>query len=231
MPLFLSQRDTTAREQMENPDCDLEELENTYRQFEHVNILIGRWRYLYQKYLRPYLHVRERRSLLDIGYGGGDIPRRLKRWAERDGVHLDITAIDPDPRAYRYVQQQTASSVIDYRVATLSDLDPEKTSFDFIISNHLLHHLKREELTTILHQSRRLCRHTILFNDLLRSDSAYALFNILSRPVFRSSMITEDGLTSIKRSYTAGELQEIVPTDWEVRSLFPFRLLLIHHHE
>lgn len=230
MPFFLSQRDTFSSERMEDPKCDIEELENTYRQFEKVNILLGRWRYLYKKFIRPHLSNERSRSLLDIGFGGGDIPRRLKQWAVRDNLLLNITAIDPDPRAFAYVQTHSYSESIEFKNCDLSDLDPAIHSFDFIISNHLLHHLSPSELTTMLEQSRSLCTHTVLFNDLRRSDTAYGLFNLLSRPFFHSSMITEDGLISIKRSYTMRELRDFVPIGWQVRQLFPFRLLLIYQH-
>lgn len=76
----------------------------------------------------------------------------------------------------------------------------------------------------------KLSKTAVIFNDIRRSDWAYLLFNILSRPAFRSSFITEDGLTSIKRSYTFDELGELIPPDWKLETLFPFRLLLKYYH-
>lgn len=35
-------------------------------------------------------------TVLDIGSGGGDLPRALARWADRDGYRVRITAVDPD---------------------------------------------------------------------------------------------------------------------------------------
>jgi len=231
MPILLSQRDTESRERMDSPDCDPVELRNTYRQFGRVNALISQWGNIYKSKIRPHLQQHSQHTLLDIGFGGGDIPIALARWAARDGFDLSITAIDPDPRAINFVADLDYPPNIAFLQSDISELNPSEEKFDFVISNHLIHHLKKTELRNILKQSRALSTTSVIFNDLRRSDWAYLLFNIFSRPIFRSSFITEDGLTSIKRSYTKTELQKVVPQDWDIKNLFPFRLLLTYHHE
>lgn len=231
MPLFLSQRDTTSRERMDDPDCDIKELQNTYRQFGTINSIISQWRRIYRQEIRPSLKTSTPKTLLDIGFGGGDIPIKLARWASDEGYELQVTAIDPDPRAINFVQELDHSPNIEFIQCKISDLDPSKEQFNFIISNHLLHHLSNHQLFDILSQSQELSSEAVIFNDIQRSDWAYLLFNIFSRPVFRSSFITADGLTSIKRSYTYEELAQIAPGNWQVESLFPFRLLLKYNHE
>jgi 2-polyprenyl-3-methyl-5-hydroxy-6-metoxy-1,4-benzoquinol methylase len=231
MPLFLSQRDTESRERMDNPDCDPDELRNTYRQFGRVNAWISQWDYIYKSKIRPQLQHNAQNTLLDIGFGGGDIPIALARWATEDGFNLSITAVDPDPRAINFVAELDYPSNITFLQCGISELNPSEEQFDFVISNHLIHHLKKKELLNILEQSRALSTTSVIFNDLRRSNWAYLLFNIFSRPIFRSSFITEDGLTSIKRSYTQKELQANVPQNWKVQNLFPFRLLLTYDHK
>jgi len=231
MPLFLSQQDTESKERMDSPDCDPQELRNTYRQFGRVNSWISQWKSIYKSKIRPHLRQNSQNSLLDIGFGGGDIPIALARWAAKDEFNLSITAIDPDPRAINFVAELDYPPNIAFLQCDVSELNPSEEKFDFVISNHLVHHLEKKELLNILEQSRELSTNTVIFNDLRRSDWAYMLFNIFSRPIFRSSFITEDGLTSIKRSYTKTELQTVVPQDWTVQNLFPFRLMLTYDHE
>jgi 2-polyprenyl-3-methyl-5-hydroxy-6-metoxy-1,4-benzoquinol methylase len=231
MPIFLSERDTNSQERMDDPNCNPEELRNTYRQFSTINSLISQWYRIYKQEIRPSLQSNIPKTLLDIGFGGGDIPVKLARWASNDGYDLQITAIDPDPRAFNFVRQLERKQNVEFLQCRLSDLDPSKQQYDFVISNHLLHHLSRDELFNILYQARELSKESIIFNDIHRSDWAYLLFNIFSRPVFHSSFITADGLTSIARSYTHKELSEIVPDGWQVESVFPFRLLLKYHYE
>jgi 2-polyprenyl-3-methyl-5-hydroxy-6-metoxy-1,4-benzoquinol methylase len=231
MNLFLSKRDTTSQERMDDPDCDLAELQNTYRQFSTINSLISQWYKIYKLDIRPVLHPNTPNHLLDIGFGGGDIPIKLANWAANDGFDLRITAIDPDPRAFDFVQQLNRHPDITFLQCELAELAPGDHQFDIVISNHLVHHLNKIELHNILSHAKNLSTKKVLFNDIQRNDWAYLFFNLLSRPVFRSSFITQDGLTSIKRSYTQNELRNAVPDNWQVQSIFPFRLLLSYNHK
>lgn len=229
MPIFLKQRDTTAAERMDDPNCDLDELKNTFRQFSMLNSLISGWRFIYKHEIRPQMVRGRSHSLLDIGFGGGDIPIKLAHWALKDGYDLQITAIDPDPRAVDFVQKKKRNPKVEFLQCKVSALNPNQ-KYDFVISNHLLHHLEQDRMPELLEKAQSLSQRSVIFNDICRSDLGYLLFNLLSRPIFRSSFITQDGLTSIKRSYTRKELVSAVPEKWSVKTLFPYRLLLMYHH-
>lgn len=231
MPLFLSTRDTTSRERMDDLHCDVNELNNTYRQFSTINSMISGWKSIYKKRIRPLLmNDGPSCTLLDIGFGGGDIPIKLAKWASNDGFNLDITAIETDARALDFVSSVEAPANVQFKHISSRELAEEGKTFDFVISNHLIHHLNQQELHQLLQEAKRLSKKCVLFNDIERSDLGYLLFNIFSRPVFRSSFITQDGLTSIRRSYTRRELEDEVPQSWHVERLFPFRLLLQYKH-
>lgn len=232
MPIFLQQRNTDAREHMDDPNCDRDELFNTYRQFSLINALISRWKKIYAYEIRPCCPDPSKTyRLLDIGFGGGDLPIKISKWARRDGINLQITAIDSDSRAFEFVQRLEVPSSITFRQTSSAALLNEGVRFDFVISNHLMHHLQADDLQKMLTEAADLSMQKVLFNDIERSDLGYMLFNLLSRPIFRSSFITEDGLTSIRRSYTLPELSTIIPDAWTVTRIFPFRLLLSYEHE
>lgn len=231
MPLFLQHRDTEASELMDDPDCDHDALLNTYRQFQVINTLISRWKIIYKKHIRPDAGGMEQPySLLDIGFGGGDIPKKIAEWAQKDGIKLNITGIETDERAYEFVQDGNFPASINFRLASSTELVKEGRRFDFVISNHLIHHLTGDNFYKVLEEARQLSKQKVLFTDIKRSDIGYMVFNVLSRPVFRSSFITNDGLTSIKRSYTYYELRQRAPGGWEVTRIFPYRLLLSYCH-
>ncbi|MDR8394111.1 methyltransferase domain-containing protein [Aliifodinibius sp. S!AR15-10] len=232
MPLFLTERATDIRERMDDPDCDRKELFNTYRQFSVINALISQWGSVYKQYIRPFALANERTcSILDIGFGGGDIPIKLAQWCREDGITPVITAIETDKRAFEFIQDVKCPDCVSFRLASSTEMVQQSRKFDFVISNHLLHHLEDVTFYSLLEEAESLSSHYVLFNDIERSDVGYLLFNLLSRPIFRSSFITEDGLTSIKRSYTRRELQRKVPDGWQVTPIFPYRLLLTFRHE
>ncbi len=232
MPLFLKKRNLHSQERMDDPNCDRYELFNTYRQFSVINGLISRWGTIYKRYIRPYARSNGNKcSILDIGFGGGDIPLKLAHWCANDDIHPKITGIETDERAYEFVQDMDHPETVSFRLASSTEILHEGQTFDFVISNHLLHHLQGETFFKLLDEAKKLSSHQVLFNDIQRSDVGYLLFNLLARPVFQSSFITEDGLTSIKRSYTYRELLQKAPPDWTVVQIFPFRLLLSYQHE
>jgi 2-polyprenyl-3-methyl-5-hydroxy-6-metoxy-1,4-benzoquinol methylase len=230
MPFFLSQRKLHSREYMDDPECNREMLFNTYRQFAMINAAIAGWKRIYQTHIKPLLNeVVQPCSLLDIGFGGGDIPLKLAKWAAEDGFLLHITAIDTDPRAMEYVKSLSVPSNVTFLHCSAVELLSIGGKFDLVISNHLLHHLNPDELKQLLNQSKKLSKGKVLFNDIERNDIGYGLFSLITLP-FPYSFIREDGLISIKRSYTFRELKKHIPADWEVRRQFPFRLLLSYTH-
>lgn len=224
----LRDRDTAARESMDDPHCDPGMLDRTYAQFGVVNALVAGWKRTYRSQLRPFLSRGRANTLLDIGSGGGDVARSIAGWARRDGFVLDVTAVDPDERAHAWAVGRPPVSGVGFRRALSSDLIAEGRTFDLVISNHLLHHLDDDEFRTVLHDSSVLARLRAVHSDIHRSRAAYVLFSSATRPVFRRSFIRADGLASIRRSYTAGELRASAPPRWRVARQAPWRNLLIH---
>ncbi|MFD3449087.1 class I SAM-dependent methyltransferase [Microbacteriaceae bacterium 4G12] len=226
--LVLSSRATDAREIMDDPGCDPRALERTYHHFRVVNRVVAGWRSTYRHLLRPAFVRGRENTLLDIGSGGGDVPRLLAAWAARDGFRLRITAIDPDPRAQAYASVQPPVPGLTFRAALSGDLVAEGARFDLVTSNHVLHHLSPAELAALLADSERLAARLVVHSDIERHPLAYAGFSVGTWPFFRDSFIRADGLTSIRRSFTGPELRAVAPAGWTVENRFPFRNLLVH---
>src|SRR5699024_4770859 len=194
--------------------------------FRLVNAAVAGWRTTYRRHLRPHLRAGGTTTVLDIGCGGGDVACALARWARRDGADLRVTGIDPDPRAHDWARRRPPVAGVRFRRALSADLVADGEQFDLVISNHLLHHLDREQLEGLLADSARLARHAVVHSDIRRGRLAYALFSVLTWPLFPGPFIREDGLTSIRRSFTPAELRRAVPSTWSVVGRGRFRLLL-----
>ena len=219
-------RASNAVEIMDDPGCDPERLARTYANFRFVNAVVSGWWATYRRDIRPALSATNPRTLLDIGSGGGDVARSLARWAARDRLRLTVTAIDPDARAHAYATGLPPVPGLTFRRALSSDLVAEGARFDFVVSNHVLHHLSGSELGGLLFDSERLVRGRVLHADIERSRFAYLGFGLGTWPFFRRSYIRADGLTSIRRSFTAAELRAVVPAGWQVSREVPSRLVL-----
>lgn len=224
----LARRDDAAVERMDDPDCDEAALHRTYAQFRLVNAAVAGWRATYRQQLRPMFRTRGTTTLLDVGSGGGDVARALAGWAASDGHRLEITAVDPDPRAHAWATSRPTTPGLTFRRAASGDLVAEGRRYDLVVSNHLLHHLDAAQLAELLADSQQLARVRVLHSDIARHRWAYALFSAATLPFFPGSFIREDGLISIRRSYTPEELRAVVPSGWRVLSRRPWRNLLLH---
>ncbi|WP_043444467.1 class I SAM-dependent methyltransferase [Arthrobacter sp. L77] len=225
---FLAERDPDAVEEMDRPDCDPGRLDRTYAQFGLVNAVVSGWRRTYTSLLRPVFSRDRTNTLLDIGAGGGDVPRALARWARLDGFPLEVTAIDPDERAYAFATSRPPLAGLSFRRALSSELVAEGAMFDAVVSNHVLHHLDRPAFDGLLDDTERLTRTVAVHSDIARHPLGYALFSAGTLPL-PGSFIRQDGLTSIRRSYTPGELRAATGGrgQWTVRTAVPFINLLV----
>ncbi len=208
---------------MDDPNCDAAALDKTYYHFGAVNRMLAGWGRIYRRWIRPRL-VEGPATLVDIGCGGGDVPEYLAHKAEVEGLTLTVTGVDPDPRAIRYAKLRPRVNCLE---RTSTQLAQEGQSFDFVISNNLLHHLTADELDALVSDSEQMAGCAVIHNDILRDDLAYAGFSVIGAG-FRGSFIRPDGLTSIRRSYTRPELGELLPRGWRAETLFPYRLLALH---
>jgi 2-polyprenyl-3-methyl-5-hydroxy-6-metoxy-1,4-benzoquinol methylase len=218
---------------MDEPDADQRMLENTYRRFGAVNALVSRPGLIYRRDIRPRAASgHQPLRILDVGAGGGDLCRYLVRRLRRDGLGADVTALDADDRAIRWASANDAGAGVRYRCARTDDLVEAGEEYDVVLSNHVLHHLTELELRAILRDSEQLAgaNGLVSHHDIRRSAVAHALFAAgtwpFSRNLLAGSFIRDDGLTSIRRSFTAAELAALVPSGWSVHGGFPFRVEL-----
>jgi len=226
----LERRALDATEFMDDPSCDPDRLARTYRHFGVINRVVGRWHTIYRTHIRPALDPDGGNTLLDIGFGGGDITRRVASWAARDGIALSVTAIDPDPRAYSFATATTNATTtapggVLFRETTSSALVEEGHRFDVVISNHVLHHLD-DGLGDFLDDSLRLASRLVVHSDIERSPVAYVAYSVVALPFAVRSFAHADGRTSIRRSYRHDEILAAIPEPWRVQRTRPSRLLL-----
>lgn len=228
MSFLFPHRALHLRERMDDPACDVQRLNNTYKHFSIVNQVLSGWRRVYECYLKQ--HLASGATVLDIGCGGGDVLRQLAFWTRQDGLKVRFTGIDPDIRALEYAHSRPVPHNVKLHQASSADLVKAGEKFDVVISNHVLHHLQNDEVYTLCKDSEQLARKIVVHNDLRRSGLAYINY-ATTQLFFWNSYVIQDGLCSIRRSFTVSELQSVVPHHWRVEPMIPFRNLLIYEKQ
>ena len=173
--------------------------------------------------------IGERRefSLLDVGFGDGDMLRAIADWARKAGKRARLVGIDLNPRSEAIARGQTdAADRIDYRTGDYAGLAGE--GFDCVVSSLVAHHMTRAQLVAFLRFMEAETRAGWFVNDLHRHGFAYMGYPLLARLAGWHEIVRHDGRLSIARSYRPEEwppiLAEAEVTEARVRRVFPFRL-------
>ena len=231
----LRNRNTSDKEQLELSDVDLHRLGRTIRQFKIINYLISGSRRLVREHFFRIMsqHPEREYTLLDVGAGGCDIAIWAVCEARRRGLKLRITALDNDrnslPVAYQAIRDYPEISIVEGDARELNRLG----AFDFVFSNHFLHHLDWDEIRVFLDSILPRTRIAFLMNDLKRSRIAYLGFTIFSGLLTRGSYHFNDGRLSIRRAFLPEEFRSFLQKNFPDRPIkvvetYPSRLVLVH---
>ena len=226
-------RNTTDKEKMERVNADPDQFYRSIRQFRWINALFSASRRLLREHFFPIMERDPKRvyTLLDVGAGGCDIAMWVAREARNRGLMLDITALDNDPRILP-IASKAVRDFPEIRIVEGNALDfSELGSFDFIFSNHLLHHLDWDEIRIFLRQILARTRLGFVMNDLKRSRWAYLGCTVLLGLSARRSFAFHDGRLSIRRGFLPGELRDFATRNFpnariQVVETFPARVVL-----
>ncbi|MEH3035251.1 MAG: methyltransferase domain-containing protein [Sphingomonas adhaesiva] len=183
-------------------------------------------------FLRRLTTPGQRYRLLDVGYGDGDMLRRIARWGERRGVAFDLVGIDLNPRSEAAARAHTPpGTAIDWRTGDYAGLTGE--TWDFIVSSLVAHHMTEAQLVAFLRFMQRHAAVGWLVNDLHRHAFAYRGWPLLAALFRWHPIVRHDGHLSIARSYRPGEWSAILDAagveDARIYRAFPFRLCVERH--
>ena len=163
-------------------------------------------------------------KILDVGFGDGDMLRRIAHWADRRGVSAELVGVDLNPRSETAARAH--GGAIRYVTGDYADLAGEP--WDVIVSSLVAHHMTHAQLVAFLRFMEVHAKIGWLVNDLHRHRFAHLGFPLLATLARWHPMVRHDGTLSIARSYRPDEwppiLAEAGIADAVVRRVFPFRL-------
>ena len=165
--------------------------------------------------------------ILDVGFGDGDMLRRIAEWAADNGQPVDLVGIDLNPRSALAAREATPGSLsIDYRTGDYADLASEH--WDIILSSLVAHHMTHPQLVAFLRFMDSHAKAGWFVNDLHRHGFAFLGFPLLATIMRWHPIVRHDGQLSIARSYRPREwtpiLTEAGVSGASVSRIFPFRL-------
>ena len=217
-----------AEELMDAPDLDAETYAAVVGDLARVNVVTLAARPTLAFLRRAFAaHPSQRLRILDVGFGDGDMLRRIARWADRRGLATELVGVDLNPCSELAARAHTPAGMA-IRWVTGDYADLADKPWDCVISSLVAHHMTHAELIAFLRFMERHARVGWLVNDLHRHRFAHFGFPILAGLAGWHRIVRLDGTLSIARSYRPAEwppiLAEAGVEGARVYRAFPFRL-------
>lgn len=145
--------------------------------------------------------------IVDVGCGGGDMLRRVERWAAQRGFAVRLTGIDLNPHAARAAKEFTpASSRIQWITGDAFSFQSAQP-IDLVISSLFTHHLADTEITRFLRWMEAVTTRGWFINDLHRERTPYYGFQALATVMRWHRFVRHDGPISIRRAFRREDWQ------------------------
>jgi 2-polyprenyl-3-methyl-5-hydroxy-6-metoxy-1,4-benzoquinol methylase len=226
---------STAVERMDT-DCDgFDDYQHCLRDLARVNTVTLTYRPTLA-WLAREMTGRKSFSLLDVACGHGDMLRRIRRWADRNGIAARLDGVDLNPWSTRAARAATPEAArITYHTGDVFAFEPADGAFDFITSAQFTHHLTDDQIVMFIRWMEAHARRGWFIGDLHRHWFPYYGFGLLAWAARWHRFVRSDGRISIARSFVpddwrrlvraAGLTEDAVAITWHL----PFRLCVARH--
>jgi SAM-dependent methyltransferase len=191
---------------LDAPDVDPALARRSLRDIMLANSLMGGTRAVMHELEAVVPFLPKRATLLDVGTGMGDIPRRAREVAARRGIALDTVGLE----AAEWLAADGRSSTTAAVVGDGRALPFATHSVDVVICSQVLHHFFDQDAIALVRELNRVARVRVIISDLLRSDLAVAGLWLFSFPLGFHPVSRRDGIMSIRRGFSPPELSTIV---------------------
>ncbi|MBC7521057.1 MAG: methyltransferase domain-containing protein [Sandarakinorhabdus sp.] len=166
----------------------------------------------------------DRFSLVDVGFGHGDMLRAIAYWARAQGKTAELTGIDLNPRSGPVAQAASAGLNIRYLTGDAAALAGRP---DFIICSLVAHHMTDPELIGFIRWMEATAVRGWFINDLHRHRVAWLGFRALAGVLRWHPIVRHDGALSVRRAFVRADWTRLLAAAGvdaaRVRWHLPFR--------
>lgn len=202
---------STDPEIMDDLNCGGAVLNQTLRELEIINKLLGGNHVTIDGFEKLDLGHGLKLDVADLGCGSGDMLRRIGKWAIQKKLKVSLTGIDANPNVVAFANKNLLHES-DIRIVCMNVLADEfrSTQFDVITATLFFHHFTHDELVDVFRNLKWQARKGIVINDLHRHWFAFYSIRLLTRLFSRSPMVRFDAPLSVKRGFRRDELEQIL---------------------
>ncbi|SEJ32113.1 Methyltransferase domain-containing protein [Dyadobacter koreensis] len=219
------------KELLDQEEIPEQDLFRNLRELDFINHWLGGYKISFsglKNIIKPGHHY----NFVDIGCGGGDTLKRIKKWRMKHAYLLDLYGVDLKPVCVRYAMSNPENNGITFICDDYKNMKKHIEKIDIIHACLFCHHLSETELIELIKFS-VYNNAILLINDLERNPIAYYSIKILTRLFSRSYLVKNDAPLSVLRGFRKKEwvdiLQKSGASRYTVSNKWAFRHQIIIH--
>jgi len=198
---------------MDNLQCAGEVVNQTLRELETVNRLLG-GNGVTLAGLRELLkkkHYPGEITIADWGCGGGDMLKLIAGWGRRKKIKMRLIGIDANPNIVAFaIRNCQGYSEISFETVNVFSEDFQRRKFDIVVATLFTHHFADDELVDLLRAVTRQVRMGVVINDIHRHWLAYSAIGLLTRFFSKSAMVKFDAPLSVLRAFRRSDWESLL---------------------
>jgi len=145
-------------------------------------------------------------SILEIGCGGGDNLRVIKKYCEKRNIAVQLSGVDINPHCIEFARSRKENKGIKFISSDYKLIDPVPKP-DIIFNSLFCHHFNDEQMMEILMWMKDHSRAGFFINDLHRHPLAYYSIKWLTSMFSKSYLVKNDAPLSVLRGFRRSELE------------------------
>lgn len=190
---------------MDDLDCHGEVVDQTLRELEVINRLLGGDDVTIDG-VRKIAKGHKDVSIADYGCGGGDLAMKIIQ--SMPDLKVKIEGIDANPHIIDFARENCKKfKDITFRVL---DVFSNKTRYDIIVATLFIHHFTDEQLVTLFKSMKEHSRLGVVINDIHRHPFSYFSIKWLTALFSKSAMVKFDAPLSVRRAFKRNELIDVL---------------------
>jgi 2-polyprenyl-3-methyl-5-hydroxy-6-metoxy-1,4-benzoquinol methylase len=195
------------KELMDFPVEDKQALFLNLKELIQINKLTGGPQLVFKKIKQLFRKQKSNLTLLDIGFGAGDLLHTLHQKQATFPFLLHLKGVDCMPEAHFFVKK-TYPQLLSEATFIMGDYKEAlwgKEKSDIITANLLCHHLTDADLLDFLITTHKAAKKVVIINDLHRHPLAYWGIKLYCFLFTRSYFTQNDAPLSVLRGFTKKE--------------------------
>jgi 2-polyprenyl-3-methyl-5-hydroxy-6-metoxy-1,4-benzoquinol methylase len=169
--------------------------------------------------------------ITEIGCGGGDNLRVIKKYAEKKGIEVDLTGVDINPECIQYASSLKENKSISFIEADYIHYTAQHQP-DIIFSSLFCHHFTEPELVYMVRWMKENSTLGFFINDLHRHPLAFYSIGLLTKLFSKSYLVKHDAPLSVRRGFKKEEwvniLRKASCDPFSIEWCWAFRWLIVH---